>query len=129
MKTNGVLQFKSQEWYDSKSKQPVKLVEPKVMPVVDWRKDWKRYRNKVNKITLQQDLKSLNHYDERITRSMINEYGLKIYQSDTHYSLDHKISIWYGWKNNISPEVIGDISNLRYIISKDNCLKGTRSEF
>ena len=26
--------------------------------------------------------------------------------------LDHKISIIYGFKNNISPEEIGDISNL-----------------
>lgn len=42
------------------------------------------------------------------------------------YHIDHKISIHYGFKNNISPEDIAHESNLRVISKGDNCLKGTR---
>ena len=31
------------------------------------------------------------------------------------YHLDHIKSMWYGFHNNISPEIIGDISNLQML--------------
>lgn len=40
------------------------------------------------------------------------------------YNLDHIVSISYGYLNNISPEMIGNISNLRFIPYKENIRKG-----
>ena len=39
------------------------------------------------------------------------------------YSLDHKISIYYGFKNNIPPEIISHPNNLRIIPFSDNRVK------
>ena len=41
------------------------------------------------------------------------------------YHIDHKISIHYVFKNKIAPEKIADISNLRMILKKINCDKGS----
>ena len=41
------------------------------------------------------------------------------------FELDHIISKKYGFDNKISPEIIGDISNLQFIHWKDNSTKGT----
>lgn len=42
------------------------------------------------------------------------------------YDIDHIVPISYGYKNNIPPELIGSISNLRVISSKENVKKGDR---
>jgi hypothetical protein len=39
------------------------------------------------------------------------------------YHLDHKISMCYGFKNNINPEIIGSIHNLQIITISENCSK------
>ncbi len=74
------------------------------------KKSWKAYRNLVHKLTKLQPLHTLDNIDKR---------GFK----DHH--VDHKISIWYGWKNNIPAHEIAHISNLRVIPYKDNMRKGT----
>lgn len=130
---NGVMEYRSKEWYQEKAEKrmSIKVTTPVVDDIpkpYDKKKEWNRYRNEVRGITIQQDLQSLDHYDKRITQKLIREHGYKIYHSDVYYSLDHKTSIWYGWKNNISPEVIGDISNLRYIPSVENIKKGVKCE-
>jgi hypothetical protein len=43
------------------------------------------------------------------------------------YHLDHKVSIKYGYINNISPKIIGDITNLELLSSKDNISKNYRN--
>lgn len=78
------------------------------------KKSWKAYRKRVWVITNGQDLKSLPMYERR---------------GWTDYHIDHKISIWYGWKNNLPPKVIGHISNLRMLYYKDNLIKGIKSVF
>lgn len=88
---------------------------------------WRKYRYKVMLITKTQPTHLLENYDKRITGVDILQFGTSIFQSETKYALDHIISIWYGWKNNISPEIIGDISNLRYISAKENSKKGRKS--
>jgi hypothetical protein len=45
-----------------------------------------------------------------------------------NHHIDHKISIWYGFKNGISPEVVADIKNLRMLPYKENLRKGIRCE-
>lgn len=141
---NGVLLHKSKEWYQdrlakierqSKKETALKtLVDNNVKETTlynfpkpyDWKKEWKLYRNEVRRITKKQDLQSLEHYEKRITRALLKEHGYRIYRSETYYALDHITSIWYGWKNNISPEIIGHISNLRYIPGLENCVKGIK---
>lgn len=73
------------------------------------RKSWKAYQKLVHKLTSLQPLDSLENIDKR---------GFK----DHH--IDHKISIWYGWKNGIPADEIAHISNLRLIPYKENMCKG-----
>jgi hypothetical protein len=69
---------------------------------------FKQYRRKVNRLT------------EKVKGSID---GIENRGWD-NYHIDHKISIHYGFKNDIEPEDIADISNLRMILKKDNCDKG-----
>ena len=71
----------------------------------------------------------LENYDKRLTLDIVKKYGPKIYHSNEYYQLDHKISIAYGYKNNIDFKIIGSIDNLRYILGKENLKKGTKCVF
>lgn len=46
---------------------------------------------------------------------------------DGAYQVDHIIPVSYGYENNILPEVIADISNLRFIPWKENLLKSNKT--
>jgi hypothetical protein len=69
----------------------------------------------------------------RITNVNIKKYGqkfLKNYELLSEnkkrrdvYSIDHKYSIFEGFKKNISPEIIGSIVNLEIMILTENCSK------
>jgi hypothetical protein len=67
------------------------------------------YSKMVWKITNEQPLHLLPNYKKR---------GFK------NYHLDHRISIWLGWKSSIDPSVIGDFTNLKMIPAKENLTKG-----
>ena len=71
-------------------------------------KDFQLYRREVKKITQRQNLTSLNGYKKR----------------SREYHLDHKFSIFEGFKRNILPYIISDISNLRIITREENVIKG-----
>lgn len=75
------------------------------------RKSWKAYRRLVWKLTNLQPVSTLENHHLR---------GFH------NYHLDHKVSIWYGWKNNIPADQIADISNLRFIPWMENMRKGVR---
>ena len=75
--------------------------------------DWEIYRNKVRKLTEKQPLHLLENYDK--PRGVAGVVG--------NYQLDHIISVSYGFYNNIPPEEIADISNLRFIPWRDNLKK------
>jgi hypothetical protein len=68
------------------------------------------YRNEVWKYTNMQDIQSLEHSDKR---------GRK------KYHLDHQYSIIEGFRNDVPPEVIGNICNLRFIPGKINRQKNS----
>lgn len=68
----------------------------------------KKYRQEVNRITKSQPLFQLVNYDKR---------------GKGNFHLDHIISIKFGFDNNIDPEIIGNICNLRYVYYKDNLSK------
>lgn len=76
--------------------------------------NFKLYCRKVWKITNRQKLKSLKDFEKR---------GNGIY--DMH--LDHKISLKYGFENNIDFEIIGNITNLQMLPMSENCSKGSKS--
>lgn len=72
------------------------------------------YYIKVWSITEKQPLHKLRNHKKRCFR------GPKC------YNLDHIVPIIYGYLNNLPPEKIGDITNLRFIKAKDNIDKGSR---
>lgn len=90
--------------------------------------EWNVYRKNVRRITnsfkkeLYEKWNGYDYYDNEL---------IKGYVSYTHThrmypTIDHKISVYFGFINNISPEEIGDIKNLcitkRYINSMKNSL-------
>ncbi|MFN5417943.1 MAG: hypothetical protein ACK5B9_12870 [Flavobacteriia bacterium] len=72
------------------------------------------YKKEVWDVTNSQNLSLLPDFDKRGFKS---------------YHLDHKVSIYYGFKNNILPETIGFIDNLRMIPYKENMIKGVKCVF
>lgn len=86
----------------------------------NWKSEWNNYRKAVRNITKQQPVDNLPNADKPRAKSKAH------FHSSLYYVIDHKISIWYGYKNNILPEVIGDISNLRWITTKENSVKGIK---
>lgn len=76
---------------------------------------WKRYRTGVWRITKQQPLNVLEHFDER------GRAG-----TDGAYQLDHIVSIHAGFKRNLPTKMIGHISNLKMIPWLDNVKKGVK---
>jgi len=78
-------------------------------PCSDKKKNWQAYRKQVWRITNKQPIETLPNHDKR---------------SREGYHLDHIISTWKGWKNDIPEDVIGDIDNLRFITKKENYRKG-----
>lgn len=64
-----------------------------------------QYRKEVYKYTKKQPLFQLDNYVNRGKGS---------------FHLDHIISIKYGFVNDIDPELIGNIANLRYLCKTEN---------
>jgi len=88
------------------------IIEKKPKPVISSGKvNFKAYKKAVWEIT-----ESVKHLIE----------GIELRGFKDHH-IDHKISIWQGFKSNIPAHYIGDIPNLRMIPYKENMIKGTRS--
>lgn len=73
----------------------------------------KTYKARVHAITRSQDISILENSDK--PRGLCGVEGA--------YQLDHIISITHGFKNGISPEVIGNIKNLQFLPWKENRTK------
>jgi hypothetical protein len=80
--------------------------------------DKKRYYNEVHKITNRQNIQSLEYYENR---------G-KSRKGTDNYQLDHIIPISEGFRNNIDPKIIGDITNLRFIPWLENILRNKQNK-
>lgn len=92
--------------------------------------DWKIYKRKVRKITnknkktLYENWNGNDYYDDEVIKSYLA-------YSHTHRfypCIDHKISVFYGFNNNIDPEIIGDIDNLCITKRFLNSIKGSLIE-
>jgi hypothetical protein len=67
---------------------------------------------------------NVNRYTEKSYKkykNIINPNNLQ--RSRGKYHLDHKFSKTEGFKNNISPEIIGSYINLQMLTESDNCSK------
>lgn len=78
--------------------------------------DWMRYKLDVRRITKKQPLFLLENFNKRGRAGIENAY-----------QLDHIISVCDGFKRGITPEKIGNITNLRMIPWKENLIKGIMS--
>ena len=76
---------------------------------------WKGYRIDVMRITNKQPLHLLDHYEKR---GVNGQTGV--------YTLDHIISIKKGFKEGISPDIVGHIDNLQMLPWEENITKGWR---
>jgi hypothetical protein len=99
------------------SQLPDHLVEP-----------YKTYRREVDKIydrkrkEVLENWNGIDYYDGEYIR---DNFNLNCY--DRNYpSYDHKISAYYGFINNIPPEIIGDLSNVCITKNWINGLKGEK---
>jgi hypothetical protein len=75
---------------------------------------WKKYKKLVWDITKQQKIHKLPNFEKR---------------GFTNYHLDHKVSIWYGYKHKLNPKLIGSLENLEFIPYKENMRKGIKCNF
>lgn len=88
------------------------------------------YKDEVWKLTYRVKKKLIdnwNGYDYYDNELIKDNYNL--HHNDNNYpSIDHKISIYYGFINKIDPSIIGDISNLCITKRSINKRKGVLSE-
>lgn len=72
---------------------------------------YQAYRNRVKSVTKKQPIRLLENIEKR---GPANVDG---------WHLDHAYSVKQGFLNDVSPEIIGHICNLRMIPAKDNIIK------
>lgn len=94
-----------------------KIIESKVgMPYDEWliiKTEFERYSYEVRKLT---------------RLSVIKFSNLISGEKQDGYHLDHIVSIYDGFKNDIVPTVIAHYTNLRYIPAKQNLTKNKKSD-
>jgi len=104
-------------YHPLKSKEIIDIVRKKNEDAGRWTpenqmEEFYLYRRKVWRHTNQQPIETLPNYDLRGHA-----------RDKTAYSLDHRFSCHEGFKNNIPPEIIGNIANLEYIPNTKNSSK------
>jgi predicted transcriptional regulator len=77
--------------------------------------EFKKYKRKVTSVTKKQPIHNLVNFEKRGISGI-----------DGNYHLDHKFSIVEGFKQKISPWVIGNIINLEFIPWEENIKKRTK---
>lgn len=87
--------------------------------------DWEKYRKEVRKLTNRNRKLLMDIWDgfDYYDREYIKE-NFKLKHTDLNYpTLDHKISVIYGFKNGLSPEYISSIDNICITKRKINSSK------
>ena len=88
--------------------------------------DWEVYRRKVRNITnsnkkyLYENWNGYDYYDNELIKGYLSH-------TKTHRfypTIDHKISVYFGFMNNISPEELGSLENLCITKRFINSMKG-----
>lgn len=90
--------------------------------------NWKRYKRIVRKLTIRnkkvlfETWSGFDFYDNEFIR---NNFNLK--HTDKNYpTIDHKVSVLYGFKNGIEPEEISKLDNLCITKRILNIIKGSK---
>lgn len=78
--------------------------------------EYKKYKMQVRKVTGKQPIHTLENYDKPRGKNGVNGA----------YQLDHILPVKLGFEWNISPDQIGDISNLRFIPWRENAIKNDK---
>jgi len=90
--------------------------------------EYKRLVNNLtnrNKQELFEKWDGLDYYDNNIIKHNLN----KDYNDKSYPTIDHKISVFYGFHNNISPENISSIKNLCITTRSNNSIKNRHNEY
>lgn len=85
------------------------------IPLADY-EDFELYKYRVWECTNKQNIKSLDNYELRGRSDL----------SNSAHHLDHKYSMFQGFKDNIPPFIIGNICNLEMLYYFDNISKGKK---
>ena len=91
---------------------------------------WLKYRKEIMKLTYRHKkilFGNWNGYDYYDNQYIKDNYNLHYCHPD-YPTIDHKISIRYGFDNNISVDEISDITNLCITKKRINTSKSTRNE-
>lgn len=114
--------------YNSSNYAKNKRIELKQQVPDHQKKEFELYtkivRNKTNCVKKQlfENWDGADYYDHEV----IIEY-LKLEPYNKKYpTIDHKLSIYYGFINNINPEIIGDLNNLCITKRSINSIKGIK---
>jgi len=84
----------------------------------------RQYYKEVRQITKMVNKVQIEGYNKSLIYNRVRD-GIMV----TAYNslvIDHKIPLSYGYKNNIPPEKIANISNLQYLTVKENMIKGVK---
>lgn len=72
----------------------------------------------------KKQVRALTAKTYKIYREIINPENLKVGRGHNH--LDHKFSVYEGFKNNVDPKVISAPENLEILTEKENCSKQSK---
>jgi hypothetical protein len=92
------------------------------IPEIPIKIPFKKYRQKVYILTRKQPLYQLDKYQLWCKYKPKHKKDLR---SPFCYCIDHKISIYFAWKNDIPIEDISHLDNLRIVTALDNSIKNT----
>jgi len=89
--------------------------------------EWHKYKLKVQQLTKKEMKKLFEQWDgyDYYDGEYIKDYDKNDFKN--YRTIDHKISISYGYNNNISPEIIGNKDNLCITKSYLNSMKSAKT--
>lgn len=103
----GLYYVNPEKSYDTK-------VKTGIIKTGDVLKDWELYKNSVKNVTrknkkkLYEDWNGYDYYDGELIKGYLSYSHIHRF----YPTMDHKISVFYGFKNSIDPNFIGSIDNL-----------------
>ena len=112
-----VISKKAKKWHtDPKNKKMLRKIheENGTWLPLSAKTEWEQYRQLCWYYTRENDLSQLENWEKR--EHTTNTDG---------YTLDHKYSVFEGFKNGILPQIIGCIVNLEMITTSENSSKHT----
>ena len=92
---------------------------------IEYINNFEKYGKKVRKLTKNELLEKWNGYDYYDGEYIKINFKLK-HTNNQYPNIDHKISIKYGFDNNLTPEFISDINNLCLTKRINNLKKGAK---